>query len=88
MSGRRLQQDDPNRGLLIILGSVAAVVGLVLIVWPGSGPCRGLLGDCGRSHRAGRAVDLPGNAFVRNYMNRSRTEVLRIFPQKLRFDPL
>ncbi len=37
MSGRRLQQDDPNRGLLIILGSVAAVVGLVLIVWPGGG---------------------------------------------------
>jgi uncharacterized membrane protein HdeD (DUF308 family) len=37
MSGRRLQQDDPNRGLMVILGSVAAVVGLALIVWPGSG---------------------------------------------------
>ncbi len=37
ISGRRLAEGDPNRGLLMILGSVAAVVGLVLIVWPGSG---------------------------------------------------
>jgi uncharacterized membrane protein HdeD (DUF308 family) len=37
MSGRRLPEDDRNRGPLIMLGSVAAVVGLVLIVWPGSG---------------------------------------------------
>ena len=37
ISGRRLTEGDPNRGLLTILGSVAAVVGLVLIVWPGTG---------------------------------------------------
>ena len=37
ISGRRLKEGDPNRGLLMILGSVAAVVGLVLIVWPGTG---------------------------------------------------
>ena len=37
ISGRRLAEGDPNRGLLMIFGSVAAVVGLVLIVWPGSG---------------------------------------------------
>jgi uncharacterized membrane protein HdeD (DUF308 family) len=37
VSGRRLPQGDSNRRLLILLGSVAAIVGLVLIVWPGSG---------------------------------------------------
>ena len=37
ISGRRLTEGDPNRGLQMVLGSVAAVVGLVLIVWPGSG---------------------------------------------------
>ncbi len=37
ISGRRLGEGDPNRGLMMMLGSVAAVVGLVLIVWPGTG---------------------------------------------------
>ncbi len=37
ISGRRLGEGDPNRGLMMMLGSVAAVVGLVLIVWPSTG---------------------------------------------------
>ena len=37
ISGRRLGEGDPNRGLMMMLGSVAAVVGLVLIVWPDTG---------------------------------------------------
>ncbi len=37
ISGRRLGEGDPNRGLMMMLGSVAAVVGLVLIGWPGTG---------------------------------------------------
>ena len=37
VSGRRLGEGDPNRGLLMVFGAIAAVVGLVLIVWPGTG---------------------------------------------------
>jgi uncharacterized membrane protein HdeD (DUF308 family) len=34
---RGLGEKNANRGLLLTLGAVAAVVGLVLIVWPGTG---------------------------------------------------
>ncbi len=36
-SGYQAGQADPNRSLLLTTGSVAAVIGLVLIVWPGVG---------------------------------------------------
>ena len=37
LTGRSAEDSDPNRGLLMTIGSVLAVVGLVLIVWPGAG---------------------------------------------------
>jgi uncharacterized membrane protein HdeD (DUF308 family) len=37
MSGRRLPRGDSTRSLLTFMGAVVAVVGLVLIVWPGTG---------------------------------------------------
>lgn len=37
ISGRKLPRGDSTRSLLTFLGAVAAVVGLVLIVWPGTG---------------------------------------------------
>lgn len=37
LSGRRAVDDDPNRSLLLTAGSVLAVIGLVLIIWPGAG---------------------------------------------------
>ncbi len=37
MSGRKLPEGNSNRGLLTFLGATAAIVGLVLIVWPGTG---------------------------------------------------
>ena len=36
-AGRGAQADDPNRTLLVASGAVLAVIGLVLIVWPGVG---------------------------------------------------
>jgi uncharacterized membrane protein HdeD (DUF308 family) len=36
-AGRSAQADDPNRALLVTSGAVLAVIGLVLIVWPGAG---------------------------------------------------
>jgi uncharacterized membrane protein HdeD (DUF308 family) len=36
-AGRGAEIDDPNRGVLITTGAVLAVIGLVLIVWPGAG---------------------------------------------------
>ncbi len=36
-AGRSAQQDDPDRGLLMTMGAVLAVIGLVLIIWPGAG---------------------------------------------------
>ena len=37
LSGRSAEQNDPNRGLLLTMGTVLAVIGLVLIIWPGAG---------------------------------------------------
>jgi len=37
LAGRSAQADDPNRALLASSGAVLAVIGLVLIVWPGAG---------------------------------------------------
>jgi uncharacterized membrane protein HdeD (DUF308 family) len=37
LAGRGADQNDPNRGLLLTIGLVLAVIGLVLIVWPGAG---------------------------------------------------
>jgi uncharacterized membrane protein HdeD (DUF308 family) len=37
LAGRGAENDDPNRGLLTMTGTVLAVVGLVLIIWPGVG---------------------------------------------------
>ena len=37
LAGRSADQTDPNRGLLLTIGLVLAVIGLVLIVWPGAG---------------------------------------------------
>ncbi|HAJ92363.1 MAG TPA: hypothetical protein DCO71_07110 [Gammaproteobacteria bacterium] len=37
LAGRSANQNDPNRGLLLTIGLVLAVIGLVLIVWPGAG---------------------------------------------------
>ncbi|MEA3411163.1 MAG: DUF308 domain-containing protein [Pseudomonadota bacterium] len=37
VSSRQLQPDDPDRGLMTGIGVVAAIVGLVLIFWPGTG---------------------------------------------------
>jgi uncharacterized membrane protein HdeD (DUF308 family) len=36
-AGRGAETDDPNRALLITTGAVLAVIGVVLIVWPGAG---------------------------------------------------
>lgn len=37
LAGRGAENDDPNRALLTTNGTVLAVVGLVLIIWPGVG---------------------------------------------------
>jgi len=37
LAGRGAETDDPNRALLTMTGTVLAVVGLVLIIWPGVG---------------------------------------------------
>jgi uncharacterized membrane protein HdeD (DUF308 family) len=37
LAGRSAQADDSNRTLLVTSGAVLAVIGLVLIVWPGAG---------------------------------------------------
>jgi len=37
LAGRSAQQGDPDRGLLVTMGTVLAVIGLVLIIWPGAG---------------------------------------------------
>lgn len=37
LAGRSAQQGDPDRGLLMTMGTVLAVIGLVLIIWPGAG---------------------------------------------------
>ena len=37
LTARRLRADDSNRGLLMTLGIIAAIVGVVLVFWPGSG---------------------------------------------------
>jgi uncharacterized membrane protein HdeD (DUF308 family) len=37
LAGRSAEESDPNRGLLLTIGTVMAVIGLVLIVWPGAG---------------------------------------------------
>ena len=37
LAGRGAENDDPNRALLTTTGTVLAVVGLVLIIWPGVG---------------------------------------------------
>ena len=37
LAGRGAEIDDPNRALLTTTGTVLAVVGLVLIIWPGVG---------------------------------------------------
>jgi uncharacterized membrane protein HdeD (DUF308 family) len=37
LAGRGAEYDDPNRTLLTMTGTVLAVIGLVLIVWPGVG---------------------------------------------------
>ena len=37
LAGRQSDPSDPDRGPTIGMGSVAAVVGLILIIWPGTG---------------------------------------------------
>jgi len=37
LAGRSTQQGDPDRGLLMTMGAVLAIIGLVLIIWPGAG---------------------------------------------------
>ena len=37
LAGRSAEYDDPNRTLLTTTGTVLAVIGLVLIIWPGVG---------------------------------------------------
>jgi uncharacterized membrane protein HdeD (DUF308 family) len=37
LTARRLPADDPERGAIMAIGVAAAVVGLVLAFWPGSG---------------------------------------------------
>ena len=37
LAGRSAEIDDPNRALLTTTGTVLAVIGLVLIIWPGVG---------------------------------------------------
>jgi uncharacterized membrane protein HdeD (DUF308 family) len=37
LAGYSADQNDPNRGLLLTIGLVLAVIGLVLIAWPGAG---------------------------------------------------
>ena len=37
IAGRGAEYDDPNRTLLTTTGTVLAVIGLVLIIWPGAG---------------------------------------------------
>lgn len=37
MAGRQGDPTDPDRGLTITIGVAAAVIGIVLIIWPGTG---------------------------------------------------
>ena len=37
LAGRGAEIDDPNRALLTTTGTVLAVIGLILIIWPGVG---------------------------------------------------
>jgi uncharacterized membrane protein HdeD (DUF308 family) len=37
LTARRMPADDPERGAVMTIGIVAAIVGLVLVFWPGSG---------------------------------------------------
>ena len=37
LSGRKMAKGDSNRRVLIAIGAIAAVIGLVLIFWPGTG---------------------------------------------------
>ena len=37
ISARRMPINNANRGVMLVFGAVAALVGLVLIVWPGTG---------------------------------------------------
>jgi len=37
LAARKLEATDPNRGLVITMGVIAAIVGAVLILWPGTG---------------------------------------------------
>ena len=37
LSGRKMAEGDSNRTVLIAIGAIAAVIGLVLIFWPGTG---------------------------------------------------
>ncbi|MDH3691770.1 MAG: DUF308 domain-containing protein [Gammaproteobacteria bacterium] len=37
LAGRQTDPNDPDRGLTITIGAVAAIVGLVLVIWPATG---------------------------------------------------
>jgi uncharacterized membrane protein HdeD (DUF308 family) len=37
LAGFQTETDDPDRGPAMIIGTVAALVGLVLVIWPGTG---------------------------------------------------
>lgn len=37
LTARRMPEDDPERGAIMMIGIAAAIVGLVLALWPGSG---------------------------------------------------
>ena len=37
LSGRKMAEGDSNRTVLIAIGAIAAVIGLVLVFWPGTG---------------------------------------------------
>jgi uncharacterized membrane protein HdeD (DUF308 family) len=37
LAGRQADPNDPERGSTMVVGAAAAVVGLVLVIWPGTG---------------------------------------------------
>ncbi len=38
LAARKLDATDPNRGAVVTLGVIAAIIGGILLAWPGSGP--------------------------------------------------
>ena len=61
LAGRRANVDDTDRGLMTTMGGAVAVVGLVLLIWPGTGvvTISWIIGSGGSAIRS--ALDLLGN---------------------------